>query len=95
MTNVNKKNLKNDSSEKENLAVNKSDITVNKSDIAVNIAVNKSDIAVNKSDIVVNKSGIAVNTVQIPTLGGIKAILMYTWLCSVANEPLLILLLHN
>ena len=62
-----------------------SDIAVNKSGIAVN----KSDSAVNKSDIVVNKSDIAVNesdTVQIRTRGaGIRAILIYTWLCSVPN----------
>ena len=74
-TSLNRKNLEKDSSEKQNLAVNKSDIAVNKS----NIAIKKSDIAVNKSDI-------AVNTVQIPTWGGaVRAIVIYTWLCSVAN----------
>ena len=62
--------------EKENVAVNKSDI-----------AVNKSDIAVNKSDISFNTSDIAVNTVTIPTWGGgIREILVYSWLCSVAKK---------
>ena len=63
------------------MAVNKSDIAVSKLDI------NKSVIAVNKSDSAVNKSDIAVNTVQICTWGGgIRALLIYTWLCSVANN---------
>ena len=51
--------------------------------------VNKSDIAVNKSDIVVNKSDIAANKLDIAVNTGILGgwgILVYTWLCSVANK---------
>ena len=50
-----------------------------------NLAVNKSNIAVNKSDIAVNMSDIAVNTVQIANRWGVRAILVYTWLWSVAK----------
>ena len=79
---MNRTTLKKDNTEKENLAINKSDIAVNKSYIAVN----KSDIAVNILDIAVNKLDIAVNTVQKRTwgCGGIRAVLVYTWLRSVA-----------
>ena len=54
--------------------------------------VNKSDQAVKKSDLSpVNKSDLLVNTVQIITMrgGGIRPILVYTWLCSVANKHMI------
>ena len=46
---------------------------------------NKSDLTVNKSNLAVNKSDMAVNTVQMRSGWG-RAILVYTWLCSVANN---------
>ena len=72
-------NLKKDSSEKEKSEKGQF--------CKPDIAVNKSDIVVNKSDIVVNKSDIAVTTIKnrIWVGKGVRALLVYTCLCSVAN----------
>ena len=52
----------------------------------------KKNLGVNKSDIAVNKSDIDVST---DIVEGGRAILVYAWLCSVANYIYIYLLLYN